>query len=57
MLYFNLYLSSGVTVKVSCEEMEYDSIYENWEKGSGVLAFEEGCVHAKDVVFIEYLDE
>jgi hypothetical protein len=56
MLYFNLYLSSGATVKVSCEEMDYDSLCQDWEKGSGVLTFEEGYVHAKDVVFIVYLN-
>jgi hypothetical protein len=57
MIYLNLHLVSGTVIKVSCEDEFYETIYENWEKQSGILEFEEGVVHAKDVVFIEYLDE
>jgi len=57
MIYLNLYLIGGHIIKVSCEELEYEEIYEAWAVGTGVLAFEEGCVQAANVVFIEYLDE
>jgi hypothetical protein len=53
-----LHLKSGSSVSASCDDDEYDSIYDMWhDKKDGVMAFNNCCVHAVDVELIEYAKE
>jgi hypothetical protein len=50
-----LYLSSGPTLIAECAEDEYESKYDKWESGKGVLDFDNCVVHVEDIIAIEYL--
>ena len=50
-----LHLSNDITFTAFYFEGEYDEIYDAWHKGGeAVLAFENCCIKAKDVIMIEY---
>lgn len=49
-----LHLVNGSKVIAEYDEDEYEYLYEQWEGGKGVMAFRNCCVHAKDVVLMEY---
>ena len=49
-----LYLVNGSKVVAQYEADEYDELYAQWEAGRGIMAFRNCCVHAKDVVLMEY---
>jgi hypothetical protein len=56
MNYVTLWLSSGNKIRVGYYDKDFESIYEDWEKGE-VMAFQNCCVRGKDVIAIEYIGE
>ena len=51
-----IHLISGQSFNTEVYDDEYSDIYDQWaDRRDTVLAFNQGCAHAKDVTAIEYL--
>ena len=52
-----LHLISGAVIVAQYQDDEYDYMYDAWaRRRDEVLVFLNCCVHAKDILLIEYID-
>ena len=54
---FVLHLTNGESLYVECDEDEYTDDYDQFMNESGIIAFDDACVRARDIIAIEYLED